>query len=218
MNLLILGASGGCGKWTTRLAAERGHHLTTAVRAVTPFDAPTGARIARGDVLEPGFIAELLRGGAFDAVISCVGIRRAHPPNPWSKVVSPIDLTQRLALVLTTAMQQHGPRRLIAISAAGVGDSEPHMSRFNRWLFAHSSVGVSYRDLAEMEKVLGASNLDWLAVRPATLTNGKLTGRARVIDFYGMTSRISRGDVAAWMLDQVESPAPFANRTPMIAS
>ena len=61
LNLLVLGASGGCGQWLIRLAQERGHHVRALVRPATPFNPPTGvvqvvqhfglfSRTAHGDV------------------------------------------------------------------------------------------------------------------------------------------------------------------------
>lgn len=56
--------------------------------------------------------------------------------------------------------------KLVVISAAGVGDSRPHISTINRLLFDHSNIGVAYRDIHQMERVLADSTLDWHAVRP----------------------------------------------------
>ena len=40
MRILVLGASGGCGKWATWLAAADGHAVTALVRPATRFDPP----------------------------------------------------------------------------------------------------------------------------------------------------------------------------------
>lgn len=48
LNLLVLGASGGCGQWLIRLAQERGHHVRALVRPATPFKRrPEPCRSAR---------------------------------------------------------------------------------------------------------------------------------------------------------------------------
>ena len=96
------------------------------------------------------------------------------------------------------------------ISAGGVGSSAPHVHPLFRWMIDHSSMAASYADLAAMEAALAASPLDWLAVRPTTLSNGSPTGRAHPVERYGLFSNIARADVAAWMLDAVASPEPFA--------
>jgi uncharacterized protein YbjT (DUF2867 family) len=69
-----------------------------------------------------------------------------------------------------------------------------------------------------MEKVLESSGLDTLAVRPVALVNGDATGTAKIVDKFEATSKIFTGDVAKWMLDAVERPAPFDKRAEMIGS
>ena len=216
MNLLLLGASGGCGRWLCRLASERAHHVRAVVRPSTPFDPPEGVEVIRDHVLGSGVLERALEGR--DAVLSALGIKRESPLNPWSALASPPDLTTRVAERLAEAMPASGVNRVVVISAGGVGDSLPRTHPLIRWMIAHSNMAASYRDLAGMEAALVQSGLDWLAVRPTTLTGGPPSGAARVVDRYGLLSRISRGSVAAWMLTAIESPAPFRDRTPLIAS
>ena len=216
MTLLVLGASGGCGRWLCRLARERGHHVRALVRPATPFDGAAADEVVRGDVLDRQVLDRALTGR--EAVLSALGIQRTVPWNPWSALASPPDLTTRVAEHLAEAMPAHGVARIVTISAGGVGDSAPRVHPLFRWLIGHSQLAAAYRDLSGMESVLAAAALDWMAVRPVTLTNGPATGTAHTVSRYGLPSRISRADVAAWMLDAVEAPEPFSERTPMIAA
>ena len=215
MRLLILGASGGCGRWLARLAAERGHPVTALVRADTAFDAVPGIVVLRGDVTEPGVLDTVLPG--HDAVLSALGLRRAGR-SPWAPLRSPADLTERTVRHLLPAMRRHGVERLVAISAAGVGDSLARLTWPVRRLVAAGNVAVAYRDLAAMEALLAASDRDWLAVRPVTLTDGPPRNPARAVARYGLTSTIRRSEVAAWMLDAVVRPAPFAERRVLLGT
>src|SRR5690349_14120178 len=108
MKLLILGASGGVGNWLTRLAAQAGHDVTAMVRPGTPFEAPTGVRVIRGNVLDPRALASALEGQG--AVASCLGLRR-RSKLPWAPLLSPPDLTTNIARLLSTIMPQAGVRR-----------------------------------------------------------------------------------------------------------
>ena len=221
MNLLILGATGGCGRWATRIAAGRGHALRLLARDPSRLDTPTAppasTAVIEGSVLDAPTLERSLVG--IDAVVSCLGQRRRHPRNPWSRITSPHDLNERVAMMLARLMPDAGVSRLVAISAGGVGDSVRRISPFNQWLFNNSSIGVAYRDLERMERVLLASDLDWHAVRPTTLTNGKHTGSAREVGRYGPFTRIARADVASWMLDVIDGDASKSRvRTPMIAT
>lgn len=216
MNLLVLGASGGCGQWLVRLARERGHHVRALVRPATPFNPPAGIEVIRGEVLDEGVLDRALEG--CEAVLSALGIKRKTPWNPWSALASPPDLATQAARLLAEAMPGHEVRRVVAISAGGVGESVRGLHPLLRWLIANSNVAASYRDLAGMEAVFADSGLDWLAVRPTTLRAGPPTGSVQVVQHFGLLSRISRGDVAAWMLAAAERPEPFTERTPMLGT
>ena len=199
MRLLILGASGGCGRWATRLAQADGHDVTALVRPRTAFDALAGVSVRRGSVLDPGDLAGAVAGQ--DAVISRLGAQRVNARNPWSPLRPPLHVAAASAALLVEAMTAAGVSRLAAISAAGVGDSLPSTNAMMRWLLRSSTVGEMYADLEAMEAIYRASPLDWLAVRPVTLIDAKAPStRARVVPRFRMVSTIGRADVAAWLL------------------
>jgi uncharacterized protein YbjT (DUF2867 family) len=215
MNLLILGASGATGGWLTKLAAQAGHSITVIVRPNTAFDPPMGTRVIRGDVLDRATLSVALEGQ--HAVASCLGIRRAGK-NPFAPIMSPPDFTSRVTALLAPEMTRAGVRRVVAISAAGVAESITQCSTIVRWVVSAGNVGLAYRDLAEMERRLSASSLDWLAVRPVTLVNGPPTGLAGKVDSYGLFSMIRRSDLAAWMLGALARPTPYIEQTVMIGT
>jgi uncharacterized protein YbjT (DUF2867 family) len=215
MRLLVLGASGGCGRWTTRLAHEAGHTVTALVRPGTAFVAPAGVIVRRGRVLNDADLAPAVAGQ--DAVISCLGAQRLNPRNPWSPLRLPLHVARDSAGRLVQAMTVAGVNRLAAISAAGVGDSVTATNATMRWLLRHSTIGVMYGDLAAMEAIYRASPIDWLTVRPVTLVDARTTSnKARVVPRFRMVSTISRADVAQWLLRAATDPQPIVDRTPMI--
>jgi len=229
MRLLVLGASGGCGRWLVRLAADGGHRVTALVRDGSDAAAPVGVTVRRGDAADAATldaaVAALAGGAGADgadgaaddvAVLSCLGLRRAGK-SPWAPLRSPPDLTARVTRLLLPAMRRHGVRRVVALSAAGVGDSLAHCSWPVRRLVTAGNVGVAYRDLAAMEAVLAAGDAAWIVARPVTLVDGAPTGGARQVARYGLTSTIRRADVAAWMLAAAAQPAGSAGRQVMIA-
>lgn len=75
--------------------------------------------------------------------------------------------------------------------------------------FAHTVMRERYADLALMEDVLRASDLEWTIFRPPRLTNGPVTGRYRTT--VGQNLRgglvVSRADVAHAMLAALGQPA-----------
>lgn len=215
MKLLIVGASGATGRWLVRLAAQAGHDVTALVRPSTPFDAPAGVRVIRGEVLDPAIIATAVENK--DAVASCLGIRRASK-FPWAPILSPPDFTARVASALIPAMSHAGVRRIVAISAGGVAESITQLTTPVRWMVGAGTIGVAYRDLADMERLLSASRLDWLAVRPVTLVDGPPTGRVGKVEKYGLFSIVRRADVATWMLGALARPTPYVEQTVLLGT
>src|SRR5437763_9042045 len=149
MKMLVLGASGGVGKHLVRLACDQGHIVTALARRADDID--SRARILIDDVLRPGCFDEHVRSQ--EVVLSALGIKRTNPANPWSALASPPNFSSRTAATLVAAMQRHGVPRVIAVSAAGVGDSATTMNALMKFFVATSNVGVGYRDLATMERI-----------------------------------------------------------------
>lgn len=81
-----------------------------------------------------------------------------------------------------------------------------------------SSVGTIFRDPGNMEQVLEDSGFNTQAVHPVALVNGDASGSAQIVDRFEKKSKISTRDVAQWMLDAVERPTEFEQRTKMIGA
>jgi len=210
MKVLLLGGSGGVGKHLVRLACDEGHIVTALTRRPDGID--SRARILIDDVLRPGCFEEHVCG--HEIVLSALGIKRTNPANPWSPLASPPDFSSRTATMLVNAMRQHSLPRVIAVSAAGVADSAARMNLLMRFFVAKSNIGIGYRDLAAMERVFANSGLDWCCPRPTRLTSGPLTRRVKITEGFPLIARISRADVAWWLLHHATQP--IRERTPII--
>lgn len=215
MKLAVLGASGRVGQWVVKLAASKGHSVSAILRNTSSFAGGPGVAVFRGDVTDPSFLETAVNG--HDAVVSCVGLRR-DGLSPFAKLLSPPDLTTRLASSLTRAMESRNVRRVVVISAGGVGDSFAQLTWPVQRLVTAGNVAVAYRDLAGMEARFAASSLDWLAVRPVTLMPGPPGGRARPVDGYGLFSTVRRSDVAAWVVAVTASHDVFVNHRVLLGS
>lgn len=211
MKVLILGASGGVGAHLVKFAAAAGHAVTAVSRG--KIEVPAGVRLVVADVAREGALDEAVRGQ--DAVLSALGIRRAKQANPWSPLTSPPDFTSRTARLLVEAMQKHGVRRVLAVSASGVGDSRPGLNWMMRFFVRWTNVGANYRDLERMEAVYAGSGLEWCCVRPTGLKDGPATRKVAVIGSFPFNAWISRADVAAWMVDHLADDLSD-RRTPTI--
>jgi len=211
MKLVVLGASGGCGRQLAAQAIERGHEVLALTRDSS--DALSAVETKRGDLTDAGCLAEASAGR--DAVISALGFRLAGIA-PWHKPKDPAFLGISARAVIN-ACEQSGIQRVMAISAGGVAESDALMPAAFRMFIAMSALRHVYPRLAEMEHVYLTSGVaDVCVARPSGLTDGERTGKVHVVT-RRMRGRatISRADVAAWMLDQLEL-SPQGARAPVI--
>lgn len=220
MRVVVLGASGGVGAHVVPLARAAGHEVVALVRPSTPYETPAGVSVVRAEPRDKGALAAALAGAG--AVLCSVGMKRTNPKNPWSKSLSPPDLTSSLARTLVDAMSTTRVQRIVAVSAAGVGDSAAGLNAVMRFMLATTMIGTAYSDLAVMEGIFAGSGLDWLAPRPTRLTDGPRTGAVRVVKNFGAAAAISRADVADFMVRALAvdtwPAASWGGRTPQISS
>jgi len=195
--LLILGATGGTGRAVVEQALAAGHELTAFVR--DPAALPAGPiRAVPGDfVRDAARLDEAMRGQ--EAVISALGVGRSFRP---------AGLIARAAPQVVIAMQRAGVRRLVFVSAFGLGPTWPDTPLLPR-LFIRTLLRRVYADKAAGEVAILQSALDWTILYPAGLTNGPRTGRARVgehLTLRGLPT-VSRADVAAVALRVLDDDA-----------
>jgi putative NADH-flavin reductase len=133
---------------------------------------------------------------AQDVVISALGV---------GKSLKSSGLIAGSAPIIVRAMESQSVRRLIFISAYGVG-----VTRRDVPLVARVLIRVLLKDLytdkQAGEEEVRRSGLDWTLVYPTTLTNGPKTGHYRVgerLELHGLP-RVSRADVADFILTRLE--------------
>lgn len=211
MKIVVLGASGACGKHLVELSAKQGHSVTAVARVSSKLDVPPGVRVDRGDLTSVEFLRGVLKGQ--DAVLSGLGLRLPGLA-PWNRAEDPTFLT-RSTRALVEAMKAEGVKRVVVISAGGVGDSFQQMPGFFRAMIKLTALKTAYAQLHDMEQQLLASGLDVCIARPTGLTDGPLTGKVVVATRFKGQAMISRADVAQWMIDQLDAPT-FTEKKPMI--
>ena len=209
MRLLVIGATGGTGRELVRQALARGHEVRALVRDPAKAGSlDARAEVARGDVLDPASLAAAVRGR--EAVLSALGTRKLgrRPTTLFS------DGTRNLI----GAMRAEGARRLVCVTGIGAGESRGHGPWWYDRLVLPLLLDEIYKDKTRQEELIRGSGLDWVIVRPAILTNGPATGSARAVtDLAGSRfSKVSRADVAAFMLDQLTSDA-YLGKAPVLS-
>jgi putative NADH-flavin reductase len=151
-------------------------------------------RVVRGDVLDRAAVGEAVVGQ--DAVLSALGNRGKR-----SKQVLPMGTRNLLA-----AMTEHGVRRILVLSAFGAGESRGQGGFvFNTIILKLTPLGAQFAEKDLMEAEIRMSDRDWVIVRPTRITGGPATGSWKVIRTgAGAVAKISRADVAAFMLNELE--------------
>ncbi|GAB4017764.1 NAD(P)-dependent oxidoreductase [Spirosoma koreense] len=197
MQILIVGATGGTGKQAVEQALERGHYVTAFVRDPAKLLLQhTNLTIVTGDVLDAETLLPAVRRQ--DAVFCALGNR----PGQQGGAV------EKGTVNLIGAMQTAGVRRLLVVSSLGVGTSYEEASLPSKLIIKTLLSGV-IDEKEKQEQAILASPLEWIIARPTRLTNGPLTGQYRLgehlpFSTFAMPS-ISRADVAAFLLDQLEA-------------
>jgi putative NADH-flavin reductase len=133
---------------------------------------------------------------------------------PWAKP-EVADLLTRFGPALVAAMKATGVKRVLAVSAGGVGDSRMAVPAIFRAMISFTGLKHAYAELEVFERTLLGSGLEVTLCRPTGLTDGARTGQVKVVTSFTGRASISRADVAAWMLEEVARPT-LAWRTPMI--
>ena len=82
-----------------------------------------------------------------------------------------VALLSVAAPALIGAMTRSGVRRLVCISALGVGDSHGHGGFFFDRLFQPLLLRNASKDKERQEAAIRASSLDWVIVRPGALND-----------------------------------------------
>lgn len=171
----MLGATGGTGRHLVTQGREAGHE-------VTAFDRHAGVSFAQAMAGQ-------------DAVVSAIGRGKSFKANGLMATTVPLVIS---------AMKASGVRRLLFMSALGVGASRQDSPLPAKIFFSTLLRGI-YADKLLGDRLIQASDLDWTIVQPSQLTDGPLTSKYRFgerLELKGMP-QISRADTAQFILRQL---------------
>jgi putative NADH-flavin reductase len=209
MKLLILGATGKTGSVLLRQALDAGHDVTAIVRSAAGITTQSpNLHVVEGSVLRSQDLEKVVAGQG--AVLSTLGARSLKETTIYSEPI-------RHAV---GAMRTQRVKRLLCIASAGLEKRDPAFGFFYRVFLKGMLLRNSYADMTRMEAILDrVTDLEWIVVRPTFLTEGPLTGKYRVSKKLcppGRRPRISREDVAHFMLQQIAAP-DYVHQKPALA-
>lgn len=192
MNVVIFGASGNIGSLVTRKALDRGHNVRAFVRGKEKLDIQhVNLEMFEGDVYQPETVEKAIKDQ--EAVISALG----------GKIFSGPLICRDGMKVILPAMEKHGVKRLVALSAFGAAEQRS-FSPYTRFL--RFSIPLPMQDKDEMEAIIRESKLDWTIVRPGGFADFWPKKSYRSAEILGSPAPvITKQAVAEALVDQLEN-------------
>jgi putative NADH-flavin reductase len=199
MTITVFGITGRTGLALGQAAQARGISVRGMVRGAAPPTELPGVQLVFGTFVDADRVAEAVAGA--DAVCCVIG------PRPSSREAFCAAATT----AIVAGMRATGCRRLLCLTGAMIGEAPGNRSLPMQWMarsFARHAPALA-RDREEQERVVEASDLNWTILKPPRLTDGPASGRVRAgADLrVGLLSRISRADLAAFILDEIDRRA-----------
>lgn len=199
MKLIVIGASQGTGALVVAKALERGHEVTAFARNPMrlALSHPKLTRTA-GSFHDAALVDAAVAGHDAVVVTASSTSLRGFKENPTYFSAGTVNVI--------AAMRKHAVRRLVVLSALGVGESRALAGFVMRKLFIDGLLRLPFADHERQEELVRHSDLDWVLVRPSRLTNGPALGKyARTSAIERVPGAISRADVAAFLVEGAES-------------
>lgn len=194
MKIAIFGATGKTGIELVKQALEQGHAVTAFVRDPARLAIENeNLTFVTGDVFDPSSVTKAVEGQ--DSVICALGA---------GSELKKTTVRTTGTINIISSMQNNKIKRLIVVTAMGVGESWDTLSLFNKLFFA-TLLKSSREDHETQELAVKESGLDWTIVRPSGLTETPRTGIYDVGEnILATTSKIARADIADLILKELE--------------
>ena len=216
MKILILGATGRTGRLIVEEALKQGYDLNVLVRDKNKISfSSKSIKVYQGTPTRQTDLAAAMQG--CDLIISALGIVRASDA-PWSKLITAKNFISESIKNAIAEADQQGLKRLITVSAWGVGDSKNDIPFWLRWLIDYTNMGPVYAEHEKEEKLLANSDLNWTAVRPVALNDSDKIKSLKV-SFNNSPKPslyISRQSVAKFLVDIIKSDK-YDRKSPTIS-
>ncbi len=208
MKILILGSTGRTGQELVKQALGKNFEVTALARDAAKLTIKhERLTVVKGNVLDKELLMKTVEGK--DAVLSALGT---------GKSLKSGDLISNSVNLLVPAMNEKNVKRLIFLSAFGVGQTFEQASFIQKLAFRLFLKNI-YADKLKGDERIRNSNLDWTIVYAVLLTNKPPRGKYQAGEKLPMNGmpKISRADVADFMIRQL-TDGTFVKRAPTIMS
>lgn len=201
MKISVFGGSGRTGIHVIQQALVSGYEIKALVRSPEKLkinDEKLG--VLQGDIFNISDLEPVIKGT--EAVVSALGapnLGRTHIYSQGMKNI--IDV-----------MKKYGVKRLICISAAGVGPGrDPNFPFIFDRILKPLVLGRTFADMYRMEQIIISTDVNYTIMRPPMLTKKGLTGHYRVEKGRSLPkgTKISRADLAHFMVNCINDEKYF---------
>jgi putative NADH-flavin reductase len=206
LNIAIFGASGATGNLLTQRCLDAGHTVTALLRSPEKFLLRDHVRVIQGSPFDLASVRQTIQGA--DVVLSALGANSLKKEDVLERAIPQI-----IKAMQETASQAHPVRRIIVLGSAGaLPDSLDKQPAWRRWIVQNIVYNTFLKHPVASQvsqwNNISRSGLDWTMVMPPMLRNTRGRGTWRVdgeaLPHNG--SRISRQDVADFIMQQIDNP------------
>jgi putative NADH-flavin reductase len=193
MNVIVFGAGGKTGTLVIEKALAAGHTVTAFLHDAQ-HGLPEGVRNVTGSAEDPFAVLKAISGQ--DAVIDAIGGKTPYKDT---------TLEQTAARNIVEAMQAEHVRRLVVVSMMGIGESKEQAPFWYEHILMPTFLRGADKDKAAMEATVHSSGLDFVITRPPILTEEPATGSVITVTGEDKGHKITRADLAQFLVDQLTS-------------
>ena len=204
MKIAIFGANGRTGILTVYQALNKGYLVTAFARKPSAVTIQhKNLKVVQGDIMEYEKVKQAVEGQ--DIIISALGVESRKPTTVLSEGTRNI----------LRAMEECKVSRFICMSSAGIlgNDAGILFGKIIMPLFLKQV----FIDKVRQMKIIQETNLDWVIVRPTSLTDAPKTGKYKITLGPPVSRKIPRADVADFMLKLITNKQ-YDRQMPSIAS
>lgn len=225
MHLLIIGASGRTGQLIINEALSRSHQITALVRKSASLEPRKNLTVVEGtplntDDLDKAFTAD--KSSTPTAVVVALNARRTSdsPFAAPSPDTPPRMMADSVANVIG-AMKKYGAKKIVILSAVGVGSSFESLNFLLRPIFKYSGMRFQMDDHNAVDTETRSAGVDFVLVRSSMLAEG-VPAEIRVYPDDGKGSgfmpKITRTSVARFMVIEALEGSKYDGRAPVISN
>jgi len=194
--IVIFGATGGTGLELVKQSLGMGYDVSVFIHrsADSLGDLIDEITMFHGDVKDYEAVQQAIKGSY--AVLVALGTMPGKTDMVLSKGTANI----------VRAMTENNVRRLVVETGAALVDDKKSLPAMWRFTSSMPLMVNMFDDKRKQELAVKNSDLDWVIVRPVNLINGEQTNKYVVNEKVksGMAFKISRSDVAQFMLQQID--------------